>query len=141
MISLNFTLFIQMGLFLILMLVLNKLVFKPMSALLAEREKRIKDPGADAKGMEAEVEKMRLLYETTLNDAKLKAIEERNKLRKEGTDREQEIIKAAYKSSEETISEVKIKIDKELGVARETLKKEASSISAKVAEKLLGRAV
>ncbi|HLB05307.1 MAG TPA: ATP synthase F0 subunit B, partial [Thermodesulfobacteriota bacterium] len=67
MISLNFTLFIQMGLFLVLMLILNHFVFRPMVALLEERDKRIKDPGADAKGMEAEVEKMRLKYEATLN--------------------------------------------------------------------------
>lgn len=141
MISLNITLFIQMGLFLVLMLILNTLVFRPMVALLAEREKRIKDPGADAKGMEAEVEKMRLKYEATLNDAKMKAIEERNKLRKEGADREQELVKAAYKVSEETLSEVKGKIEKELGTARATLRIEAASLSANVAEKLLGRAV
>lgn len=141
MISLNFTLFIQMGLFLILMLILNRFVFKPMVALLEEREKRIKDPGADAKGMETEVEKMRLKYQATLNDAKLRAIEERNKLRKEGTDREQEIITSAYKASEETISEIKVKIDKEVGIARETLRKEAVSLSSNMAEKLLGRSV
>lgn len=141
MISLNITLFIQMGLFLVLMLILNTLVFRPMAALLAEREKRIKDPGADAKGMEAEVEKMRLRYEVTLNDAKMKAIEERNKLRKEGADREQELVKAAYKVSEETLSEVKGKIEKELSMARATLRIEAASLSANVAEKLLGRAV
>ncbi|MEK7850784.1 MAG: hypothetical protein AAB275_02770 [Deltaproteobacteria bacterium] len=141
MISLNFTLFIQMGLFLVLMLILNRFVFRPMVALLEDREKRIKDPGADAKGMEAEVEKMRLKYEATLNDAKMKAIEERNRLRKEGTDREQELVKAAYKVSEETLSEVKGKIEKELSAARATLRIEAASISASVAEKLLGRAV
>lgn len=141
MISLNFTLFIQMGLFLALMLILNRFVFRPMAALLAEREKRIKDPGADAKGMEAEVEKMRLKYEATLNDAKMKAIEERNRLRKEGTDREQELVKAAYKVSEETISDVKGRIEKELSAARATLRIEAASLSASVAEKLMGRAV
>lgn len=141
MISLNFTLFIQMGLFLVLMLILNRFVFRPMVALLEDREKRIKDPGADAKGMEAEVEKMRLKYEATLNDAKMKAIEERNRLRKEGTDREQELVKAAYKVSEETLSEVKGKIEKELSAARATLRIEAASLSASVAEKLLGRAV
>jgi len=141
MISLNFTLFIQMGLFLVLMIILNHFVFRPMVALLEERDKRIKDPGADAKGMEAEVEKMRLKYEATLNDAKLKAIEERNKLRKEGADREQELVKAAYKASEETLSEVKGKIEKELSTARATLRIEAASLSANVAEKLLGRTV
>lgn len=141
MISLNLTLFIQMGLFLALMLILNVFVFRPMAALLEEREKRIKDPGADAKGMEAEVERMRLQYDATLNDAKLKAIEERNRLRKEGADREQEIVKGAYKASEETLSEVKGRIEKELGAAREALRKEAASLSSNVAEKLLGRAV
>lgn len=141
MISLNLTIFIQMGLFLVLMLILNRLVFKPMVSLLEEREKRVKDPGTDAKAMEAEVEKMRLQYDASLNDAKLRAIEERNRLRKEGTDREQEIIKGAYKASEETLSEVKGRIEKELGIAREALRKEAAILSSNVAEKLLGRAV
>ncbi|MEK7851445.1 MAG: ATP synthase F0 subunit B [Deltaproteobacteria bacterium] len=141
MISLNLTIFIQMGLFLVLMLILNRLVFRPMVSLLEEREKRVKDPGADAKGMEAEVERMRLQYEATLNDAKLKAIEERNGLRKEGADREQEIIKNAYKASEETLSDVKGKIEKELDIAREALRKEAAFLSSNVAEKLLGRPV
>lgn len=141
MISLNFTLFIQMGLFLVLMLILNRFVFKPMAALLEERDKRIKDPAADARGMEAAVEKMRVRYEATLNDAKLRAVEERNRLRKEGTDREQEIITSAYKASEETISEIKGRIEKEVGIARETLRKEAISLSSSMAEKLLGRAV
>ena len=58
---------------------------------------------------------------------------------KEGTDREQEIIKSAYKASEETLSEIKERIEKEVGIARETLKKEAVSLSSNMAEKLLGR--
>lgn len=141
MISLDYTLLIQMGSFLVLMVILNLFVFRPMVALLEEREKRIKDPGTDAKGMEAEVEKMRLQYEATLNEAKLKAVEERNRLRKEGADREQEIVKGAYKAAEGTVSEVKERIEKELSIARETLRKEAESLSSNVAEKLLGRAI
>lgn len=141
MISIDYTLLIQMGSFLVLMVILNLFVFRPMVALLEEREKRIKDPGTDAKGMEAEVEKMRLQYEATLNEAKLKAIEERNRLRKEGADREQEIVKGAYKAAEGTVSEVKERIEKELSIARETLRKEAESLSSNVAEKLLGRAI
>lgn len=141
MISIDYTLLIQMGSFLVLMVILNLLVFRPMTALLEEREKRIKDPGTDAKGMEAEVEKMRLQYEATLNEAKLKAIEERNRIRKEGADREQEIVKGAYKAAEGTVSEVKERIEKELSIARETLRKEAESLSSNVAEKLLGRAI
>lgn len=141
MISIDYTLLIQMGSFLVLMVILNLFVFRPMVTLLEEREKRIKDPGTDAKGMEAEVERMRLQYEATLNEAKLKAIEERNRLRKEGADREQEIVKGAYKAAEGTVSEVKERIEKELSIARETLRKEAESLSSNVAEKLLGRAV
>lgn len=141
MISIDYTLLIQMGSLLVLMVILNLFIFRPMVALLEEREKRIKDPGTDAKSMEAEVEKMRLRYEATLNDAKLKAIEERNRIRKEGTDREQEIVKGAYKAAEGTVSEVKERIGKELSIARETLRKEAESISSNVAEKLLGRAI
>lgn len=140
MISLNFTLFIQMGMFLVLMLILNRFVFKPMAALLAEREKRIKDPGSDAKGMDSEIEKMHLQYEATMNDARLKGVEERNRLRKEGAEREQELVKGAYKASEEALSDVKEKIERELGAARESLKKEAASLSVDAAEKLLGRA-
>ncbi len=141
MISLNLTLLIQMGLFLALMVILNMLVFRPMAALLEEREKRIKDPGTDAKGMEAEVEKMRIRYETTLNETKLKGIEERNRIRKEGSDREQEIIKSAQKASEEMMSELKGRIEKEVGDARNFLRVEASALSVNVSEKLLGRAV
>lgn len=141
MISVNFTVLIQMGLFLTLMIILNKFVFKPMVALLEERERRIKDPGADAKGMEAEVERMRLQYEATLNDAKLKAIEERSRLRKEGTDLEQDVLKGAYKVSEETMAEVRGRIGKEAGIARESLKAEVRLLSSTVATKLLGRSV
>ncbi len=141
MIEVNYSLLIQMGLFLTLMIILNKFVFKPMVALLEERERRIKDPGADAKGMEAAVEKMRLQYEATLNDAKLRAIEERNRLRKEGTDLEQDIVKGAYKVSEDTMAEVRGRIEKETSVARETLKAEVKSLSSSVATKLLGRSV
>lgn len=139
MISLDLTLLIQMGLFLTLMLILNRFVFRPMAALLEERGKRIKDPGTDAKGMEAEVEKMRLRYETTLNEAKLRAIEERNKLKKEGAEMEREITQTAYKAAEEMMSEVKERMDKELSIARESLRREAGSLSADAAEKLLGR--
>lgn len=141
MINVDISLLIQMGLFLTLMIILNQFVFKPMVALLEERERRIKDPGSDAKGMEAEVEKMRLQYEATLNDAKLKAIEERNRLRKEGTDLEQDIVKGAYKASEETMATVRASIEKETAAARESLRAEVKSLSGSMAAKLLGRAV
>jgi F-type H+-transporting ATPase subunit b len=141
MISLDITLLVQMVLFLTLMLILNRFVFRPMVSLLEEREKRIKEPGSDAKSMEEEVERMRLQYEATLSDAKLKAIEERNRIRKEGAEREQEIIREAYKASEETLSEVRGRIENELRVAREALRAEAAVRSNEVAERLLGRAV
>src|SRR5437763_8931824 len=77
------TLLVQFGLFLIMLLVLSRLVFKPYLKLRDEREKSIGGAKHEAKDMEAKARAMVADYDARMTRAKQRGGEERAKVRAE----------------------------------------------------------
>jgi F-type H+-transporting ATPase subunit b len=138
-INLDITFIIQIINFLVLMLVLNIVLYKPIRKLLADRAAEIAGGQEKAAALDAEVQDKMALYEIKLRDAKLKATEERGVMKKDAQGQEAVILDAARKEANASLAELKGKVEKEAAQARDYLKEQTRMLSLEICEKVLGR--
>ena len=138
-INIDITFIIQIINFLVLMLVLNAVLYKPVRKLLADRAAEIAGGHENAAKLDGEVEEKMAQYEARLRDAKIKATEERGVLKRDAQAQEAEILDAARKEAGESLNALKVKMGKEAAVAREYLKDQTRMLSLEICEKVLGR--
>jgi len=138
-ITLDATFFIQMGLFLVLVYILNVLLYKPVLAAIEERGRKISGLESDAADIEGELEEKLLHYREEVARAKEVGGQSRIVLKKEGLDKEVELVGAAHAAAQGSISQAKERIAKEKDVALEGLRAMTDELAKGIAEKALGR--
>jgi len=140
-ITLDATFFIQMGLFLVLVYILNVLLYKPVLAAMEERGRKISGLESDAAGIEGELEEKLLRYREEIARAKEVGGQSRAALKKEGLDKEAELVGAAHADAQGSISQAKERIAKEKDIALEGLRAMTDNMAREIAEKALGRSL
>jgi F-type H+-transporting ATPase subunit b len=135
------TVFLQLGIFVIVALVLSRYVFRPYLALRAARDEGIVGARDAARRMDEQAKAQMTDYEARFNRARGAAAEERGKLRGEALARERQITEAARRSAQEVVEAARKQIETEAASARAQLEPRAQEIARTVARKVLGREV
>jgi F-type H+-transporting ATPase subunit b len=141
MIEINYTLIIQVINFFVLLWILNRILYKPILKILEERGRKTAGAMKDAEEMESDAAEMLQNYERGLREAKVKAHEERDRIRIQGIEREREILDEARKNALESINKFRSKIEDESKEALDSLTKESQDLSSEIVEKILAREV
>ncbi len=141
MLNVDGTFFIQVINFLILIAILNWVLVRPTLKILEERRVRVEGSEEEAKRLSAETDENIQQYERDLSEARIAAGREKEKIRMEGLERENEIIKTAREQARTTVEEMKQRIGKESRDASVVMKQEIKALSVGIAEKVLGRAI
>ena len=141
MIKLDWTLFLQFANFMILMVVLNALLFKPLRAALQARREAIESSKAKVHDIDEQVQAQIARYEAQLQEARLQGAQERATLRKAGQEEETRILGAANQTNAEKLQTIKEQIQVEAGTARQALRNETEALAREIAGKVLGRAI
>lgn len=141
MIKLDWTLFLQFANFMILMVVLNALLFKPLRAALQARREAIESSKAKVHDIDEQVQAQIARYEAQLQEARLQGAQERVTLRKAGQEEEARILGAANQTAAEKLQTIKEQIQEEAGTARQALRDETEDLAREIAGKVLGRAI
>ena len=140
-IDIDGTVFVQFGLFLILLVVANKLLFQPYLQLRERRKAGIEGARAEAERMAASADSKLADYEKQLAAARNRANEEGRKLRAEATTHEKDVTDKARAEAQKSIDEATAKMKQETEAARLQLLPQASTLAKQIATKLLGREV
>jgi F-type H+-transporting ATPase subunit b len=133
--------FIQIGLFVLLMLVLKPTLFDPMLRLFREREKRIDDVKKEVTKMDKKSATALATYEAEMAKARAAANAEREKIRAEGQKQEQEILDRVRKAAAEKLEEGKRQSQAEAARVRAELKTASTDLGKDLASRVLGREV
>ena len=141
MISLDYTLFIQMVNFLALIFVLNLLLYKPILRIIDKRKKQLQDTEDEIKRLQQTVEERIAAYEEELRLAKLEALEKKNEIMKEGADDAKGILDAARSEIPAIMEQFHGELNREISEAKNILTSQSRKISVDIAEKLLGRSI
>lgn len=138
-VDLDATVFVQLAAFLVLFVLLRSLLFKPLAAVLEERERCTEGDVKEAKRRQAEAEVKMGKYERELERIRTKASQEREALRNEGRAREQEVLAKARTDAEEILAAGRKTIEKQASEVREGLDKEIAALADEIAGRVLGR--
>ncbi len=141
MIELDGTLVLQFVNFMILMVVLNALLFKPLRAALKARKETIEGSKAKVQDIDEQVQAQIARYEAQLQEARQQGGQERSALRKTGQEEEVRILGEANRSAAERLQTITAQIQDEANSARQALRGETEALAKEIAGKVLGRAV
>jgi len=140
-IQLNFTLLIQLVNFLLLLVILNAILYKPIMAKLRDRDARIRADREEAEELARSVEEQENRHQKELAKARQAAGQEKTAVLAEAKSKESDILKKARGDAGAIIEEMKVSIQKQVGEARSALKAQMTPLARSIAEKILGRSV
>jgi F-type H+-transporting ATPase subunit b len=138
MISLNATLFIQVVNFLLLMWILNRLLFGPIVRAIEEREEKIRRLLKNTEEISSQAQGVKEDYEKKMKQAHVKAFEAKEKVRTEGVEEAERVVKKALSEAEKSLTETKGVVTLEAERAREEFGSLSQEISREIYLKILG---
>ncbi|MDR2860933.1 MAG: ATP synthase F0 subunit B [Syntrophobacterales bacterium] len=141
MVELNYTFFIQAALFFALIIILNQFLYKPILSILEKRQKNFEDSENTVKNLEQTIDSKMAEYENKIQQAKMKAVDEKGEILKEGTEKAKEIIEAVRSEVPGMMDDFRKKLDAEISDARTLLDGKSKGLSVEIAEKVLGRSI
>ncbi len=141
MIELDGTLVLQFVNFMILLVVLNALLFKPLRAALQARKETIESSKAKVQDIDEQVQAQITRYEAQLQEARLQGVQARFALRKTGQEEEVRILGEANRTAADKLQKITAQIQEEADSARQELRSQTEALAKEIAGKVLGRAV
>ena len=141
MIDLDATLVVQMGLFFVALLVLHTLIFKPLLKVFEAREEAIDGAKDAARQFEAEAAGAGTEFEDKMRGIRLKAGEERDRLRAEGAKLEAGILAAVQTETQQQMTDAEAQLESEAAKVRRELQVEVPALARTIAGALLQREV
>jgi F-type H+-transporting ATPase subunit b len=136
-ISLDKSLIVQIVNFVILLLILQRLLYKPFLAKMEERTATIKKSLDEAQAARAEAARQQEENEAGLRAAYAEAAAVREQALKEAAEESRKHIAAAQAQSRKLVDDTKAQLDAEVRRARDELRREVSDLAVAVAEKLV----
>lgn len=141
MVSLDYTILIQMANFVLLIFILRKLLYVPILGVMDERKDRMEAADGEVKRLKQDVEQKFAEYEEKVQQAKLSAMEQRNSIVKEGADLAKSTIDAVRSEIPALMEQFNARVNAEVDAARAVLRSQSRRISLDIAEKVLGRSI
>jgi F-type H+-transporting ATPase subunit b len=137
----DYTMLIQMVIFLALVFTLNILLYKPILSVMDRRKKQLEESENEIKLFNESVEKRVAEYEDKLKQAKVKATEGKKEIIQEGVNQAKNIVDIIRNEIPVMAREFQQKMDKEVEKARLILDSHSKELSLQIAQKVLGRPV
>ncbi len=139
MISIDFSLVVQIVLFLILWSILRRVLFGPMGRLMAERERRTEGAHAEARSMVEEGRELQAQYDAAIAKARAEGEVIKSEIREEALRVRNVILSQGRDVATRKIQEIKEEVRKEMEAARRVASTNADALAQQMAEKVLGR--
>jgi F-type H+-transporting ATPase subunit b len=138
-VSLDYSLGIQIVNFLLLIFILNVLLFKPILGLIDKRKKQFEDSETEIRRLQKTVEGKMAAYEEKLHQAKAAAVEQKNEIIRQGAEEAKTVIDAVRAEIPEMMERFQARMDGEIGAAKKILTDHSQQLSVEITEKILGR--
>lgn len=141
MISINATLFVQVIHFLVLVLVLHLILFRPILRLMGDRVNHVDKIGKDTLDLELKTKQLaddRVLLE---KNARKEASQQRSSFEKEGHETAEQILKDTREEISAIRDDVKQNVKRQIEEARKSLQHEATLLADELTEKVVGRRI
>lgn len=141
MIDFNYTILIQFANFLILLILLNFLLFKPVLKAIGKREKTIGSLFEKAESTKEEAKMMEKSYEDSAKEKKKPILEAKDAILAEARTASMHIIEKARAGLADELSHLRSDIERDSKKVYDTLKVDVERLSHDAAQKILRRSL
>ncbi len=141
MINLDYTVFVQMAIFLAFVLYLNTFLLKPLGSYLQRRKDTIENLRASGGDQDSALEQLQKEYRQKIDAAREAMLEQRTTAKKEAVDIQNSILDEAKKEAGQELSKAEAELEKDTAAAKQRLSDESGALAAMITEKVLGRVV
>jgi F-type H+-transporting ATPase subunit b len=132
---------LQLGLVVLLAFLLSSLLIKPILRTFDERENLSVKPVEESRRLLAEAEEKAGQYDESIRRSAVEAIARKRRVMEDAARAERKRVEAALEETNRTVERLTAQIAAEKESALATLRRQVSSLSAEIAEKVLGRRV
>ena len=140
-VDVDWTFMVQVVLFVVLTLILKPVLFDPMLKLFEEREKRIDGAKRQARRIDEKSVNALTKYDGEMAKARAAGGVERDRIRVDAMQKEQEILAAVRAGAAKTLEDGKKAAQAEADRARAALRDDATTMARELASRVLGREV
>jgi F-type H+-transporting ATPase subunit b len=141
MITIDYSVGLQIVSFLVFWFLLNKLLFKPYLAILEEREHKTEGTRAEAAQLAEEADRLKAEYEKIIAEATAEAQAIKETIRGEAAHARDRILNQAREEAAGRLQAAREAVQTELERSRAQAAREAEIIARQMAEKILGRKI
>ena len=141
MLSIDGTLILQIANFLVLLVVMNIILYKPIRGILAKRDEEMTSRQKMIDDYQGRVKDNEEAIESGMVSARKEGYQEKETMKVLGQEEEKGVLQEAGAVVERKLTAAKQEIETKITAARETLEGEISGFSNELAEKILGRSV
>ena len=138
MLDINNWFFVQLANFVLLLIILNAILFKPMLRLFKERDDNTKGALARASALNEEKDKVLEEIDDKLAEARAKARMAFEELSGEGTDAQRSALETAQNEEVEINRQAKADLEEATEKSRASLKSDIETFAKQIVEKLVG---
>ena len=141
MLEINSTFFFQIGNFLLLLLLLNIILFRPIRRIMLRRDEELDSLQKSIEDYQGRSEQNEKNIEEGMILARKDGFAEKEKLKGTGLEEEKVILQGANASVEEKLDKAKSEMEVKMADVRKTLEDQLAGFSTELAEKILGRSI
>jgi F-type H+-transporting ATPase subunit b len=139
MLKVDYSLFIQIANFLVLLYLLNRILYRPIRRILAERAEQMSTFENTIADLQQKSARDADSLEENMKGARKEGFDRKEGLRGEGLAEEKGMIQKATASAGERVGEAKAEIGRHVEDVRKALESDMGAFSQELAEKILGR--
>jgi F-type H+-transporting ATPase subunit b len=141
MINIDQSLIYQIINVLLLMLILNFILYKPIRTILKQRAEKVAGLASEAQKAQSDMTQKEQDYQNRLLQARKEGFEQKNLFKLEGQEEENKLLQQASLKIEAELTQNRQKIAQQVEEARKKLSGEVASFSQEIAQKILGRTI
>ena len=131
----------QIANFLLLLVLLNYVLYRPIRGIIRQRAEKMAQLRGDIEASEEGTKAQGAELENQRVQARRSGAEVAEGLKGQGKVKERELIEAATAEMEQTVAKIRVEVTREITQAREDLKAEIRTFGVDLAQKILGRSV
>ncbi len=141
MINVDVTLFIQMANFLLLLVLMNLVLYRPIRRLVAQRNALVSKQREGIDKAENEAQRVMREFEERLRQARAAGREKIQELKEAAYRREKDLLSQASEEAAKEVQAVRERVQKEIGQVRSQLQAQIQEFSKEMAQRILGRSL
>lgn len=137
----DWSVFIQVVNFLLVIIILNHFLFRPIRGIIQERKEKIEGFESEIEQISSKADERGQEIESRLTVMRREGFDQKEIVKEQGLDDEKRIIDRANDQAEEAMRRITAQITEEVGAAREELRADLEAFSLELAQKVLGRSL